>query len=209
VLIADKIYNYKTVKSDNKLDEKSIAIVVPCYNENETLEELCGTFNSIFEQKNIDSYKKLLIVICDGSVLNPESVDTTDNLLIKYIFLNKIYITYLIRKAYKTWDGYWQNLHIHVGNKEGMDFMLIIKEKNYGKRYSLTLIRRLCANYINYKKNDLNAQFESLGKISFDLVDIINNKFKKIFGSNIDFIYGTDADTILEENCISKLIESF
>ena len=33
LLIANLIWNYKTVKSDNKLDEKSIAIVVPCYNE--------------------------------------------------------------------------------------------------------------------------------------------------------------------------------
>jgi len=68
--------------------EKSLLIIVPCYNE--TIDELCNTFNSIYEQKNIDFNKKLLVVICDGKIKNPESVATTDRLLTEYIFLNNI-----------------------------------------------------------------------------------------------------------------------
>ncbi len=183
----------------NTYISKSLLIIVPCYNE--TINELCSTFDSIYTQNNIDLNKKLLIVICDGKILNPESVATTDKLLTQYIFSNKITTTYNITNAYKTWDNKWNNLTIHTGIKNNMKFMLIIKDYNYGKRDSLTLIRRLAYGYKN-----INFSIENMEYISYDLNKIINDEFNNIFIDKIDYIYGTDADTILDEYCIYNLI---
>jgi len=182
---------------------KSLLIIVPCYNE--TINELCSTFESIYEQKNINLNKKLLVVICDGKIKNPDSVTTTDRLLTDYIFFNKIQNNYNLNCAYKTWDNKWNNLTIYTGIKNNIKFMLIIKDYNYGKRDSLTLIRRIAYGY-----NNINFSTDNLEFISYDLDKIINDEFNNIFdnisNNKIDYIYGTDADTILDEYCISNLM---
>ena len=184
----------ETNEIDKQCKNKTLVIFVPCYNE--TLSELISTFESISEQQKIDDNKKLMIIICDGIVKNDESVTTTDKLLTDYIFLNNITKDYVIDNAYKTWDGKLQTLRIYCGIKSGLHFMIIVKSKNYGKRDSITLLRRMIYKYVN-NNVDLNK---------FDLV--IKNEFDPIFNSRIDYIYGTDADTVLDPNCIYHLIRS-
>ena len=180
-----------TLETNEKTKNKSFIIFVPCYNE--TINELISTFDSIYEQQMIDSNKKLLIIMCDGKIKNPDSVATTDKLLTNYIFFNSIENVYNIHKAYKTWDNTWEDLEIYCGIKNGLRFMIIVKSKNYGKRDSLTLLRSLVYNY--------NNRIE-LSK----LTDVINCEFNKTFNNHIDYIYGTDADTILDNKCIYYLI---
>jgi len=188
------------LKINDQLRTKSFIIFVPCYNE--TINELESTFNSIYAQKNIDSNSKMLLIICDGKIKNSESdsVVTTDKLLTDYIFLNNICNMYTIKKAYKTWDNKWEDLEIYCGIKYGLQFMIIIKTKNYGKRDSLTLLRKLVYNY--------NNSIEEVKLINIQLFKIINIEFNTIFDKRIDYIYGTDADTVLDNFCIYQLIKN-
>ena len=156
---------------------------------------IISTLDSIYEQEMIDINKKLLMIICDGKIKNQDSVTTTDKLLTDYIFLNKIENVYKIHKAYKTWDNTWEDLEIYCGVKNGLRFVIVIKSKNYGKRDSLTLLRKLVYNYNN--RIEIN-----------ELTNIISSEFNKIFNNHIDYIYGTDADTILDKLCIYQLIQN-
>jgi len=182
----------ETLEVNDKTKNKSLIIFLPCYNE--TIDELKSTLDSIYEQEMIDSNKKILMIICDGKIQNSDSVATTNRLLTDYLFLNSIEKVYKINKAYMTWDNTWEDLEIYCGTKNGLRFIIIVKSKNYGKRDSLTLLRKLVYNYNN--RIELNQ-----------LTTIIDFEFNKIFINNIDYIYGTDADTILDKFCIYQLIK--
>jgi chitin synthase len=206
------ITGHKMVINDKELhriEPKNYLYVVPCYNESE--EELLQSLNSLILQRNVNKDNRSLLIICDGMVKGKENIETTDNILKKILNINELAEFY----DYKTWDDNRNIIKIHTGKyhyqDETMDFMLIIKNKNYGKRDSLVLVRKMCYSYNThtFKKGiaiDNNNEVydftvsESLFKYTFEW-------FKTIFETNLDYMIGIDADTVFDYNCSYELIQ--
>jgi chitin synthase len=91
------------------------------------------------------------------------------------------------------------NLQIYSGKYKGVDYILLVKEKNVGKRDSLVLIRRLCYYY--------NLMFNDLVYLGDELSKHINTIFSNIFYLKLDYIIGIDADTVFDINCTNELIK--
>lgn len=223
-----------------------IIYVVPCYNE--THDEIARTIKSIFEQKNPCGYSRQLVVICDGKIPRKNKNDPRlDEILVNDIFKDQILDKHIFVNAYKTWDNKLNNLELYTGklNNE-LDFILIIKPINYGKRDSLALVRNLLYYYNKYVDNfnktlDFHSSNTLYGNANGTIIDvdkvqsikkdlengdidlyfmstIIDNlnqsslnplTNKSIFElSKIDFLIGTDADTILDSNCTVELINA-
>lgn len=244
LLISNMIYNY--FKKNNNItytinknyNDINLAIVIPCYNE--TINELNCTFDSIYNQKNLDN-NKIMFIISDG-------INETSNNLLK-IFKSSIINSYHINNAYKTWDNIFESLDIYCGRKNNINFMILIKKKNKGKRDTLTLIRRLLFYY--NRKTEYNIDIHSdiykhINKTFLNIFILTLNKFLitkeqnnnniieiilnddncsnnsddiinkdnyildlceiKDIDNKIKYIYGTDADTEIDENCIKNLL---
>ena len=174
-------------------------------------------------QKNISNYSKKLIIICDGKIPRRNQTEKrTDEILTDSIFKNIIKNKYILKDAYKTWDNKWNNLDIYTGLFHNIEFIILIKTDNLGKRDSLTLIIRMIYYYNMFIKNNDNDNDNAKAKLyreyinylSDDLLTFINSNFNvniqnKTIQKSIDFIIGTDADTILDTNCAKELIHSF
>jgi chitin synthase len=191
---------------------KKYIYVVPCYKETQT--ELLRTINSLCEQKNVDKHQKILTIICDGKITNKDGI-RTDQILVNDIFKNYIDKSTKYEEGYKTWTNKWENLEIHTGIYRNLQFIIFIKEKNIGKRDSLTLIRRFCY-YYNKLQDNINTDelyLKNLRYFSPNLISFIETAFNdsKIYERKpmkIDYIIGTDADTAFDTNCSYELIKS-
>lgn len=239
-------------------EKRKLLYVLPCYNENET--ELRKTIDSIASQKDCNIYK-FLIIICDGKIKGSGNTLTTDCILVDNIFKDYIIYNTVFDDAYKNWFNNWENLEVHRGFYNEIPFLIIVKNKNMGKRDSLTLIRRL-TYYYNITKIDEEHGEEhreehgkennSLGVLDgIDAIDGVENQGKNyqfiefynhfcpeflnyieaffttkidsnreintdtleaniIYNTNpIEFIIGTDADTILSNQCSYELLKTF
>lgn len=215
---------------DNTPD-KNFIYILPCYNETE--KEINNTLNSILHQKNVTNYSKKLIIICDGKIARYNNNNTnntnekrTDQLLIDTIFKNYIKKKSIIEKAYKTWNGKWNDLDIYTGTIDKLEFIILIKTHNIGKRDSLTLIRRMIYYNTMRIENEDNEDNEENEDIYLDYLNYLSRGLIKFTEDNIytntttnttttttkqpiEFIIGTDADTILDHNCAYELLNSF
>lgn len=232
LLIINKFYNTAFTNlqlldsSKSNIPSKRIIYVLPCYNE--TRAELQNTIESIQKQLNVSQHKLHLVIICDGKI-------GADKELL-YLLSSCIIKNTTIKQAYKTWTNSWCSVDLYDGHIDGLSFTLIIKEKNYGKRDSLVLIRRFLYEYnnatlssstfsptfINKFKESININTSTLSIINrnsdgsqdvgeyelpiaetaFGLIDTTNTGTFSL----VDFIIGTDADTILDPNCAHKLL---
>lgn len=177
----------------------SLSYIIPCYNE--TKNELLNTIDSLEKQKNVDIHKKIIIIVCDGKVKNIKEEKRTDEILVNDIYKDYIVENIFIEKAYKTWDDEWNNLSIFTGNKNNIPFIILVKDKNYGKRDSLVLVRRLLFNFKKFNINNLHFSplFNTFMFLSLS---------ETFIDHNIEFIIGTDADTVFDKFCSEKLLES-
>ena len=221
-----------TCDSNTTSSSNRIIYVLPCYNE--TRLELQGTIESIQKQLNMGQHKLHLVIICDGKL------GAHNELL--YLFSSCITRTTYIKHAYKTWTNAWCSVDLYDGYTNGIQFTIIIKEKNYGKRDSLVLIRRFLYEYnnatlsssmfsplfisrfkesINININDSNNRHSDNSQYEGDFeLPVIESDFGEsnttpdilTYGTGtyslVDFIIGTDADTILHPNCASELLAS-
>ena len=114
-----------------------------------------------------------------------------------------IFVPYktVLTEAYKSWDNKYNSLDVYNGYYKNLEYILLVKEKNIGKRDGLTLIRRILYCYnkdIKYNKN-----------ISINLLTYINEILQERFNDEIiDYIIGTDADTIFEKSCTEELLKT-
>jgi chitin synthase len=176
----------------------NLIYLIPCYNESR--EELVNTLDSLVNQISINKKdKRLLIIVCDGKVLGSGNNKQTNNLLTEDILNNNNKT--IILDAYKSWDNKFNNLEVYNGTYKDLNYVLLIKEKNIGKRDGLTLIRRLIYNY--------NKNINSSKYLNANLMNHINELLTNNFNDEIiDYIIGTDADTIFEKSCSEELIKT-
>ena len=185
----------------NRLESKNYLYVVPCYNESE--KELTNSLNSLTLQRVVKNDKRNILIICDGIATGKGNNESTDTILKRILNINSSELGEYY--DYKTWDDNRNIIKIYTGTythlMETIDFMLIIKNTNYGKRDSLVLVRKMCFNYNTHNNDDVSFSVsENLFKYIFDV-------FKKSYDTNIDYIIGIDADTIFDYNCSYELIQ--
>ena len=194
-----------TDKEINRIEPKNYIYLVPCYNESE--EELTTSLNSLTLQKVVNNDNRCLLIICDGSAIGKGNKQTSTDKILK----NMLKISNTDSGEYydyKTWDNNQNIIKIHTGlykyMNEVINFILIIKTTNYGKRDSLVLARKMVLNYNTHNNDNSNiipfSVSESLFKYMFGLL-------KTIYDTNVDYIIGIDADTIFDYNCSYELIQ--
>ena len=136
--------NYDINRNNNG---KNYLYIVPCYNESEL--ELKQTLDSLVNQKVCKNDRRAIIIICDGKVTGEGNDKSTDKILL-YILKNN---NNPIKYNYNTREG-TNTVNLYLGKYNQINYVLMIKDKNYGKRDSLVLIRRLCFYYYsNYYSN--------------------------------------------------------
>jgi chitin synthase len=191
ILLCKTFINKITTKSYKFILSKNYVYVIPCYNESE--DELTTSINSLVNQNNTIDDKRLLFIVCDGMVKGVNNELSTDKILKKILKINETADYY----DYMTWDNTTNIVKVYCGQYQSLDYILFVKEKNYGKRDSLVLVRRLCYKYNFTNENDLQDE----------LSKYISQTFKRIFYSKIDYIIGIDADTVFDTNCTKELIK--
>jgi chitin synthase len=177
---------------------KNYLYIMPCYNENEI--ELKQTLDSLVNQKFCKKDKRAIIIICDGKVTGEGNNKSTDEILLNILENKKNPIKYTYNTREDT-----NNVNLYVGKYNEINYVLMIKDKNYGKRDSLILIRRLCYYYNNISKIN-NKYISDVFIKSMNLI-FINYYYNNYHNNNIDYIINIDADTIFDFNCTYELIK--
>lgn len=175
----------------------SYVYVVPCYNESE--KEITDTLDSLTTQVLTDKDKKVIFIVCDGKIKGRGNYKSTDRILIEDILVKNISNKIKFNSAYTTWDTNTNDLDLYNGFYNNIPFLLFIKNKNYGKRDGLVLIRRLL--YLYNQKIDMNLM------ISDELLHFVKSYLAIYFDDIVEYIIGTDADTVFERNCTNELIK--
>ena len=165
--------------------------LLPCYNE--SFEELKASVDSLNYQKNLDEgVKKAIVVVCDGKVMG------TPSILKNRIFGDCDMKTINIKNAYMAWDGRYNDVEFcHGIMKNRVPFCLVIKQRNYGKRDSLSLIRT--SLYAFNTSQNIESFFHSA--FSSFLFNTFENQ-------RIEYIIGLDGDTIFHEDCAFWLLQA-
>lgn len=192
---------YKMITSQNydivyRENPNNYVYVIPCYNESK--EELESTLKSLTKQITTHQDKKMLIIICDGKIKGKGNNKTTDKILIEDILNNNN--NHNINNAYKTWDDKYNNLELYTGKYSKTEYILIVKDRNVGKRDSLVLVRRLLLAF------NKNIRRHSL--LSDELLSYFDDKLDDIFESTVEYVIGTDADTVFELTCTEELLKT-
>lgn len=177
------VFTDLNIPSVSVTDEiKRIVAFVPAHNE--SIDQLIKTVDSIFNNAVSPNYI-MTCIVSDGS--------TNDySLIIDNILVTK-YDVY-----YKNWFGNEIATNVFYGTRHGHHIMLIQKSARVGKKDSIILANDL----FNREKENidaLNKHFRST--IGFDILNI--------FGiSNFDYLFTTDADTMIDPNTIVCLSDS-
>jgi chitin synthase len=197
LLLGNKLF-YKNNDIIHRVKPFNYIYIIPCYNESK--EELTLSIQSIARQHYLPNDYRCMLIICDGKVTGSGNLDSTDIILTQ--ILNEINEPLIYE--YITWDNEKNSIEIYSGIYEygeyKIDYLLIIKNKNYGKRDSLVLARKLCYNY--------NMKIISDNMVNSDIMTYIGQMFNDVYSTNtIDYIIGIDADTIFDYNCSYELIK--
>ena len=195
------------------INKRNYCFIIPCYNESR--EELLRTLDSVALQKPVDSStdRKFIFIVCDGKVVGKGNSRSTDQILIEQILAKNIKPVSSLGDdfTYKTWDNTFQPIEIYEGVYRKMPYILIVKLTNYGKRDSLVLIRRFLFYYnklVTTQKNIVNQIAIYWFNLALWSTLVSHIKLAISNTAPIDYIIGTDADTILENNCTRHLISS-
>ncbi len=193
-----------------RIERKNYIYVIPCYNEGE--EELRDSLNSLTCQQTCHGDRRALLVICDGVVTGKGNKYSTDVILKQILGVDSVANYY----TYETWDGSKNIIRVYKGrylNK--IDYILCVKQENYGKRDSLVLARRWCYNYnfreanmFGTEESELDANPKGLALHGSSLEYDMYYNFKDIFYINLDYIIGIDADTVFDYNCTYELVRA-
>ena len=231
------IENNPIENNQNQTNPKYIYIL-PCYNETEkelknTINSILEQSNVESHSKLLVIICDGKINSESGKGLKTDKILTNiifKDYIIESVEYVKAYKTW--NYDYKNNCDEWNNLELHTGYIKELKFLIIIKPVNLGKRDSLTLVRRLC-NYYNNTITMPENEFQFnvyLQYFTYELLFFIENVFNQSVQTNqtnqtnqinnikltnkilnekpILYIIGTDADTILDNNCTIELISS-
>ena len=167
--------------------------IVPCYNESQ--EELEASLDSLCQQHRVPGDRCSFLIICDGKVIGNSNIEATNIILMKILEVQDQPIKY----AYTTWDGENNSVEMYTGIYKQLPYLLIIKDRNYGKRDSLVLARKIVYNY--------NTQVLEDKMIPSFMMIYLGNYMNTVH-NKIDYIIGIDADTVFDYHCSYELIRA-
>lgn len=221
-LIAVAIHKFLTKPKYSikyNMKNRTYCYIIPCYNE--STEELQRTLDSVSLQQPYSSAdNRIIFIVCDGKVVGKGNSTSTDKILIQDILYKSISKISLHTNdindtnnfySYKTWNDKWHVIDLYEGNYRNVPYILIVKNTNYGKRDSLVLVRRFLFYYnklVSTQKNIVNIIANSWFNNNFWTALSSNLQLKIGNSTIIDYIIGTDADTVLDINCSRHLISS-
>lgn len=172
--------NLSESESETEDPEKVVAFV-PAYKE--TVEQVSRTVDSVIENK-IGNRRLVLCVVSDGG----NDYDS----LIENKMISRMC-------SYRSWLNTQVRVVISYGMRKGVHMMLISKFENVGKKDSIIM----CNDIFNYRcdtdNNQSNDTFRSM--IETDILNMFNV-------TGFDYIFCTDADTVVEDTAISYLVDS-
>jgi cellulose synthase/poly-beta-1,6-N-acetylglucosamine synthase-like glycosyltransferase len=156
-----------------------IVAFVPAYEE--SIEQVAKTIDSILNSKRGPHYI-LPVLISDGK-------NNYDNLMITETVKNY---------SYQSWTTHTIDLIVSYGTRNDKHIVSITKQLNLGKKDSIILMHDLF-NYTRYNLTTANQQLRE--QIRQDISEI----FKV---SDFDYLFCTDADTIIDEHAIVCLVDT-
>jgi chitin synthase len=170
-----------TMPSFEMTDEvDKIISFVPVYKE--TFEQLTRTVDSLLESKLGSNYL-LVTIVSDGSN------DYSD------IFTS---IVRTCAGSYKSWKNENVQVNVTYGQRNNKPIILISKNKNMGKKDSIIMFNDI----FNSSRHNLDLTNKSLRE---DVLQDTND----VFGvKHFDYMYGTDADTIVSDMALMYLLDS-
>ena len=161
---------------------KRIVALVPVYNE--TIEQLTKTVDSILNSNVTPNYTMPCIVV-DG--LENNYLEIFDELIVSKKDL-----------YYKNWFGSDVSTNVFYGKRRDCHVMMIQKATRVGKKDTIILVNDI----FNRKRSNIT----SLNK---NFRQDVNQDILNIFGiSGFDYLFSTDADTIIDSNTINCLADS-
>ncbi len=225
-------FNRKKIVSEYDLNYKNLAIFVPCYNE--TIEELKLTFDSIYKQKKLND-DKILFVISDGNNETSENLKKIFNQNIAESYtLEKAYKTW--DEQFEPLDihiGIRDNMyffiiikHKNIGKRDSITLLRRLlfyynNKTNSNPNYHTDILKYFSKDLINLfiskcNKILINILDDNNYYKDFEVVEIdkenrqieLQNIKNKRSDLTFEFLYGTDADTELDEKCIYNLINT-
>lgn len=170
-----------------QIAEKTIVSVIPVYSE--SLEQVGRSMNSIAEVE-LGTNKNLICVICDGINVNIESTMDTGSQRAKETL------------AYTSWKLVNNTIDVLYCVYKKIPCIIMKKKINQGKKDTIIMANDI----FNYPRDTLGA-----GEIN--LRNHIREKIKEIFGSvgfgtTYDYMFFTDADSIITKNSFLDMLET-
>jgi chitin synthase len=176
------IFNRHELDLDNECTEsvEKIVAFVPAYKE--TFEQLSKTVDSLICSK-LGSKYLMVCVVSDG--------ENDYESLIQRKFISRMC-------TYKSWKGNEVRVVINYGIRNDKHIIVINKYQNNGKKDSIVL----CNDIFNYKRDNLTTENENFrSMIQTDILNLFNI-------SDFDYIFSTDADTVVDELAMSYLVDT-
>ena len=167
---------------------RNYVYIVPCYNESEA--EVYHTLQSVAAQHVVPEDRRMMIIVCDGSVKGCRNYYSTDTILKTLLQVSSIpeYI------EYRTWTGQTNVISLYLTVYSGIPTLLLVKSGNVGKRDTLVLVRRALYAYNN---NCVTCDLDE------KLVMYVSSVFANFA---VDYVIGMDADTILDAFATYNLV---
>jgi hypothetical protein len=182
-LSANSLYRRNPKKKD--LSRKRILACVTAYAETDV--QIMRTIRSILDNAPT-SHQMMLTVILDGKPQNLLSHFTSVELK--------------VRRPYQTWRLNHGELNIYAGFMGNMPVILFEKIRNAGKKDSLVL----CHDLFNVLRDNAPTLTKLLR------TEIWNKILPKLLKNHtpvqLDYLFFTDADSLIHENTISLLAEA-
>lgn len=199
LMIKTKRIYQKVARKEEEVDitPTTMMTVIPCYNE--SYEELMGTLDSIENSKGIDMHNHMIVIVCDGKVTGKGQAKSTPRILMEDILTdNNDEVEFT--GAYRGWtqDHERNTLWCRRGYYKGIPYILTVKQNNRGKRDGLIMIRNLLYAYNNRETADLSY-------FSSEFFDWCAEWAQTNRFPTIDWLVGTDADTLFDPGCIAEL----
>jgi chitin synthase len=172
--------SFTKTKNDIEMSISNIIIFIACYSEPKN--ELLKTINSVVNT-NHPLNKKIIFVIVDGKIKGKRNDFTTAD---------------YAKEIFKVKNPVWvcEKYEIYNGLYEDIFYILLIKNKNNGKKDSFSLLQRI----LTYRENH-DEQFLKMYKIIF------KNKFNEqnLIENCKNYILMLDTDTEIEKDSITIL----
>lgn len=179
MFIKYKVFRYKDKPITIK--KSNIVSIIPVYSE--TKEQIDGTVNSVIAN-DIGEHTNLLLIFCDGL-----DVDIQESLT---------QVIEVVEETYVSWKEIHNSVTVTYGMINDSPCIIMKKSKNQGKRDTLIVAHDI----FNFPRTNIHEK-------CLILRENVRNKIKELYDiDEFDFMFCTDADSILTKNCFSSLLET-